>query len=256
MRAFSRRDTEADQLSGTAIAAAERGRAARPAESISRAARPAAFFSEAASSGGTSRYCSAKRAMSRNAGAATTPPKIWPCGSSIETRTTSRGRARRDDPDERGDVVRVRVAAVRIGLRRGAGLAGDEVPGHGRLAAGALRGDDALEHPHQLAGDRSPTRPAGARASRRAGRGRGRRGAAAPRRPCSRARAYIDAIWIGVTAIPWPIGTLPIVEPDQCSTRQHDPGALAREVDPGLLAEAEPRDPGRQALRAEQLARA
>ena len=28
---------------------------------------------------------------------------------------------------------------------------------------------------------------------------------------------YIAAIWIGVTAIPWPIGTLPIVEPDHRS---------------------------------------
>ena len=37
---------------------------------------PAAFFSDAGSSGGTSRYWSAKRAMSRNAGAATRPPKI------------------------------------------------------------------------------------------------------------------------------------------------------------------------------------
>ena len=35
---------------------------------------------------------------------------------------------------------------------------------------------------------------------------------------------YAAAIWIGVTAIPWPIGTLPIVEPDQRSTGNTIPG--------------------------------
>ena len=35
---------------------------------------------------------------------------------------------------------------------------------------------------------------------------------------------YIAAIWIGVTAIPWPIGTLPIVEPDQRSRGSTIPG--------------------------------
>jgi hypothetical protein len=42
-------------------------------------------------SGGTSRYCNAKRAICENAGAATTPPQIAPCGSSAATRITSRG---------------------------------------------------------------------------------------------------------------------------------------------------------------------
>ena len=36
--------------------------------------------------------------------------------------------------------------------------------------------------------------------------------------------AYTDAIWIGVTAIPWPIGTLPIVEPVHCSSGSTKPG--------------------------------
>src|SRR5919205_2859140 len=31
--------------------------------------------------------------------------------------------------------------------------------------------------------------------------------------------AYAEAICIGVTAIPWPIGTFPIVEPDQYEGR-------------------------------------
>ena len=30
--------------------------------------------------------------------------------------------------------------------------------------------------------------------------------------------AYAEAIWIGVTAMPWPIGTLPIVDPDHRSS--------------------------------------
>ena len=64
---------------------------------------------------------------------------------------------------------------------------------------------------------------------------------------------YIAAIWIGVTAIPWPIGTLPIVDPDPLPQRQDDPGALAGKVDPGRAPEAEPRDPRGQPLRANQL---
>ena len=51
--------------------------------------------------------------------------------------------------------------------------------------------------------------------------------------------AYADAIWIGVTAMPWPIGMLPIDEPDQFFSREHDPRAFAGEVDPGQLPEAE-----------------
>ena len=39
-----------------------------------------------------SRYCRSKRAIWENAGAATTPPKIAPRGSSTDTRMTRRGR--------------------------------------------------------------------------------------------------------------------------------------------------------------------
>ena len=53
--------------------------------------------------------------------------------------------------------------------------------------------------------------------------------------------------------MPWPIGTLPIVEPDQYDGSR--PGALAREVDARLLAEAELLDPLLQARLAEQRAR-
>ena len=35
--------------------------------------------------------------------------------------------------------------------------------------------------------------------------------------------AYAAAICIGVTATPWPIGTLPIVEPDHSSGRSTKP---------------------------------
>ena len=43
------------------------------------------------SSGGTPRYCRSNFAIAANAGAATTPPKIEPRGSSTLTRTTRRG---------------------------------------------------------------------------------------------------------------------------------------------------------------------
>jgi hypothetical protein len=46
---------------------------------------------DAYASGGISRYWRAKRAISWNAGAATTPPQIAPRGSSTVTRTTSFG---------------------------------------------------------------------------------------------------------------------------------------------------------------------
>ena len=42
-------------------------------------------------SGWTSRYCRSNLAICAKAGAATTPPKIDPCGSSTVTSTTRRG---------------------------------------------------------------------------------------------------------------------------------------------------------------------
>src|SRR3954467_11281720 len=71
--------------------------------------------------------------------------------------------------------------------------------------------------------------------------------------------AYAAAICTGVTATPWPIGTLPIVEPDHSSGRStkpwpsagdglpvspprgpaHEARALGGERDPRLRAEAE-----------------
>ena len=49
------------------------------------------FVSVLGASGGTSRYCRSNFAIDANAGAATTPPKIDPRGSSTLTRTISRG---------------------------------------------------------------------------------------------------------------------------------------------------------------------
>ena len=49
----------------------------------------------------------------RTPGAATTPPKMGPCGSSTVTSTTSRGFVDRHHADERGDVLAGRVAVRR-----------------------------------------------------------------------------------------------------------------------------------------------
>ena len=66
-----------------------------------------------------------------------------------------RGQARRGgrrDPAEHGHVAIRRVAA-RLGLERGAGLARDAVAGDRGQLAGALGGDDRLEHRDQFATD-------------------------------------------------------------------------------------------------------
>ena len=103
--------------------------------------------------------------MSRNAGAATTPPKI--CAARLVDRDEDDEprRARGDDPDERGDVVRVRVAAARIGLRGRAGLAGDQVAGHGGLAARARGETTPWSIPISSCGDAPSRRRAGAEPS-------------------------------------------------------------------------------------------
>ena len=54
---------------------------------------------------------------------------------------------------------------------------------------------------------------------------------------------YAAAICTGVIAIPWPIGSVPIVEPDHLSSGGTMSGRLAGEVDPGQMAEAETADP-------------
>ncbi len=49
---------------------------------------------------------------------------------------------------------------------------------------------------------------------------------------------YAVAIWIGVTDSPWPMGRLPIDDPEYCEGLSTIPSA-PREVDPGGGAEAE-----------------
>ena len=68
--------------------------------------------------------------------------------------------------------------------------------------------------------------------------------------------AYAAAICTGVTAMPWPIGTLPIVEPDQRLDRQHDAGRLAGKSIPVGFAEPEAVDPATEPLRARATAQA
>src|SRR3954469_18888024 len=65
--------------------------------------------------------------------------------------------------------------------------------------------------------------------------------------------AYAAAICIGVTAMPWPIGTLPIVEPDHCSSGSTMPPDSPRKPIPRGFGEAEGGDPGVEAGRAEPL---
>ena len=122
---------------------------------------------------------------------------------------------RRHDADERGDVARGRVAAA-LGLRGGARLAGDGVARHcGGRAGAALGRDDVAQHRHHLRrdglGDDALAGPSRLRHSvpTRSTRYGVRR------TPPFAIAAYAAAIWIGVTPMPWPIGTLPIVEPDQ-----------------------------------------
>ena len=140
-----------------------------------------------------------------------------PCGSSTETRMTTRGPRRRNEADERGNVVRVRVAAVRVGLRP-------------RFPSSRRPGSPA---PPPAAGALERRRPGASRSARGRSSARRRAGGRPPRlalpdtwstrcgsthTPPFASAAYADAIWIGVTAMPWPIGTFPIVEPDHLST--------------------------------------
>ena len=59
---------------------------------------------------------------------------------------------------------------------------------------------------------------------------------------------YAAAICIGVTDSPWPIGRLPIDEPEYCLPVQDDSLLLAGEVDAGGRAEPEPVHPVVEAL--------
>ena len=107
---------------------------------------------------------------------------------------------------------RVGVGAV-LDLLRGAGLAGELVAGDADLRRGAARLEHALEHLAELGRNRG--------ADHAAPWGRRLRLAAdlvdQTRRPQDAAvgdRRVGGAICIGVTERPWPIGRLPMVEPE------------------------------------------
>ena len=105
---------------------------------------------DSGASGGTSRYWSAKRAISRNAGAATMPPQIAPLRLVDRSRgSTSRGFVRRHEADERGDVASSRVAAR---SRASAPCRSCRRPCSPGIAASVPvpLGDDVAEHRHHL----------------------------------------------------------------------------------------------------------
>ena len=144
-----------------------------------------------------------------------------PCGSSTETRMTSRGFGGRHHADERGDVAAGRVAAARVGLLRGAGLARDlvardaaSVPVPSRTTFFSIAFSSAATVAREM-------RPCDF----------GRRLAAemvdemrlAPD-AAVRDRGVRGGHLHGVTATPWPIGMLPIVEPDHVLGRRRMPG--------------------------------
>ena len=115
---------------------------------------------------------------------------------------------RRREADERGDEVGLRVAALDRLLapcrscrpacspRPGASCAVPPGPSTPSSMCDTCSAVAPREHALAAAAGRPPRRTAGA--SRRRSR--------SPCRPC--------AIWIGVTAMPWPIGMLPIDEPE------------------------------------------
>ena len=55
--------------------------------------------------------------------------------------------------------------------------------------------------------------------------------------------AYAVEICIWVTSWPWPIGRLPIVEPEYLLDGEHEAALLAGQVDAGRRAEPEAADP-------------
>ena len=119
------------------------------------------------------------------------------------------------EADERGDVLALRVAARdRVGLLRRAGLAGQHVAGDRGAGGGAARAEHALEHPPHRRRGRLVRSRGGPAACAPGARRRTRR--CAPAAGCRRWRSprTRSAICIGVTAMPWPIGRLPIEEPE------------------------------------------
>ena len=215
----------------------------------------AAEPSDVTSSGGTSRYCRANRAMSRNAGAATTPPKIGPAArrsdEDDQPRRRRRARCRRR---RRRTACRVAAAAGRASppcpscRRRGSR--------HGGLRRRCRSATTSCSI--AITARRRPARRSAAAA---------RFGSRAPRDVVDEVRLDPDA---AVRERAVHRGHLdrrdrdPLADRDVADRRarplvgrEHDPGALAGEVDPGRAGRSRS---GRSTLArrvaAEQLARA
>ena len=178
-------------------------------------------------SGGTSRYWSANWASSWKAGAATTPPQMVR-GSSTVTRIDQPRPRRRDEPDERRDVAATSSSRCRPGAAsrrcRSCRRRGSRAPRPRARASPPRR--------RRVSIVASCVATSCLRIRRRSSaptrvRRRARRGAAAARRRRSRPPRTRAAICTGVTAIPWPIGTLPIVEPDHCASGRNDTRPLS-----------------------------
>ena len=166
-------------------------------------------------------------------------PRSSPCGSSTITRIASRGLLAGTSRRTRRRTCR-RVAG-RSRLLRCARLPGHRVAGDRGLGAGALE-DDVAEHRHHPLGGvpRDDARALRAACTRWPPIFSTRCGVT--RTPPFAIVAYAETICIGVTAMPCPIGTVPIVEPDHWSSGSTMPGSR-----PGSrrrsAAEPEPLDP-------------
>ena len=201
------------------------------------------------------RYGSAKDMICPKAGAATVPPKIEPdWGSSTITAHRSFGSDAGAKPDERGHVGRFGVfARFGVDLARRSGLARELVAGDRDLAGGAAGGEHALEHRAQLCGGRGGDHAVARGRSRAAAVDRADDVRAAQDAAVGDGRVG-GAICIGVTSSPWPIGRLPIEEPEYLARGSATPCSSPGQFHAGGRAEAEAVDPRVEAVGA--LARA
>ena len=119
----------------------------------------------------------------------------------------------RREADERGDELGVGVGAVDDLLRR-TGLAGERVAGDADLRRRAARREHALEHLASSAACLLADHPVPGEPRRPGRRPRTSTSRGVRRMPPSAIAEYAAAICIGVTERPWPIGRLPIVEPE------------------------------------------
>jgi hypothetical protein len=182
--------------------------------------------SDAGSSGATAGTAARSR-RSAAIGAATTPPQMAPRGSSIETRITETWFARAH-AGERRDIVRRRVPRS-----------------PGRVCQFRLAG-------HRVAGDGCRGTSAGAAPLSMARTLRATTGSTVCSGRASRPRTAVDEVrrqpgaTVGAAANaaaicnrrdrdPWPIGTLPMVEPDHSFRGRTMPGDSPKSMPAGLL---------------------